>query len=110
MRRVPVLSAAQIAQLPARYVVIIRRGMAPAIGKVQMAWKRPDVRRVAAAMRAARRAERWAAARHGGVAWAVDALAEAFPRFAPFAAQLRAANDTLRAARVHAPGDERQEW
>lgn len=43
-RRVPVLSPSQIAQLPARRVVIIRRGMPPAIGRVQMAWKRHDVR------------------------------------------------------------------
>jgi type IV secretion system protein VirD4 len=53
VRRVPVLSAAQIAGLPARHVVIIRRGMPPAIGKVQMAWRRRDVR---AANRAVRRA------------------------------------------------------
>ncbi|MGH7743662.1 MAG: type IV secretory system conjugative DNA transfer family protein [Candidatus Dormibacteria bacterium] len=51
--RVPVLSPAQIAQLPARHVVIIRRGMAPAVGKVHMAWKRSDVR-------AAQRATAWA--------------------------------------------------
>jgi type IV secretion system protein VirD4 len=51
--RVPVLSPAQIAQLPARHVVIIRRGMAPAVGRVRMAWKRSDVR-------AMRRAIAWA--------------------------------------------------
>jgi type IV secretion system protein VirD4 len=51
--RVPVLSPAQISQLPARHVVIIRRGMAPAVGTVQMAWKRADVR-------AALRATAWA--------------------------------------------------
>jgi type IV secretory pathway TraG/TraD family ATPase VirD4 len=50
--RVPVLSPAQIAQLPARHVVIIRRGMAPAVGTVQMAWTRPEVK-------AARRAQAW---------------------------------------------------
>ena len=44
-RRVPVLSPAQIAQLPAKRVLIIRRGMPPAVGRVQMAWDRPDVRR-----------------------------------------------------------------
>jgi len=44
-RRVPVLSAAQLAQLRFRRVVIIRRGMPPAVGKVQMAWRRSDVRR-----------------------------------------------------------------
>ena len=50
--RIPVLTPAQIAQLPARHVVIIRRGMAPAVGRVQMAWKRSEVR-------AARRAAAW---------------------------------------------------
>jgi hypothetical protein len=63
LRRVPVLSAAQIAQLPARHVVIIRRGMPPAIGRVQMAWKRRDVRRAAAAPRRAYRRKQLAAAR-----------------------------------------------
>ncbi len=60
--RVPVLSPAQIAQLPARHVVIIRRGMAPAVGKVQMAWKRRDVR-------AAQRASAWA---DGTLRWATE--------------------------------------
>ena len=45
-RRVPVLSAAQIAQLPFGKVVIIRRGMPAAIGRVQMAWKRRDVKKL----------------------------------------------------------------
>jgi type IV secretory pathway TraG/TraD family ATPase VirD4 len=43
-RRVPVLSPAQIANLPARRVLVICRGMPPAIGRVKMAWKRPDVK------------------------------------------------------------------
>ena len=43
-RRVPVLSPAQIAQLPARHVLVVRRGMPPAVGRVQLAWKRRDVR------------------------------------------------------------------
>ena len=64
-RRVPVLSAAQIAQLPFGKVVIIRRGMPAAVGRVQMAWKRPDVRRIAADARWAERgtnaARRWLA-------------------------------------------------
>jgi type IV secretion system protein VirD4 len=61
--RVPVLSPAQIAQLPARHVVIIRRGMAPAVGRVHMAWKRSDVRTMRRATTWANRAERWAQAR-----------------------------------------------
>jgi type IV secretory pathway TraG/TraD family ATPase VirD4 len=44
-RRVPVLTAAQIAQLPAGRVMIVSRGMPVTIGTVQMAWKRRDVRR-----------------------------------------------------------------
>ena len=56
-RRVPVLSPAQIAQLPAQRVVIIRRGMPPAIGRVEMAWRRKDVRRVRRFERKMRRVE-----------------------------------------------------
>lgn len=47
VQRVPVLSPGQIAQLPARRVLIVRRGMAPAIGRVRMAWRRHDVKAVA---------------------------------------------------------------
>jgi len=61
-RRVPVLSPAQIAQLPARRVVIIRRGMPPAVGRVQMAWRRRDVRRYRAAVRRLERSARVTAA------------------------------------------------
>ena len=70
--RVPVLSPAQIAQLPARHVVIIRRGMAPAVGTVQMAWKRADVKAARRATAWANRTLRWA------MAWeqAQDRLAE----------------------------------
>ncbi|MBW0091517.1 TraM recognition domain-containing protein [Pseudonocardia sp. KRD-184] len=44
-RRVPVLPAAQLANLPSGRVMLIRRGLAPVIGRVQMAWQRRDVRR-----------------------------------------------------------------
>jgi type IV secretory pathway TraG/TraD family ATPase VirD4 len=71
-QRVAVLPPAQISQLRFAQVVIFRRGLAPAIGSVQMAWKRHDVRTVARQdRRYARRAERqaiWAARRAG---WAV---------------------------------------
>jgi type IV secretion system protein VirD4 len=60
--RVPVLSPAQIAQLPARHVVIIRRGMAPAVGTVEMAWKRADVKAARRAMAWGEWTERWAMA------------------------------------------------
>lgn len=49
---VPVLTPAQIAQLPERRVLIIRRATPAAVGTVRMAWKRRDVR---AAQRADRR-------------------------------------------------------
>jgi type IV secretion system protein VirD4 len=98
VRRVPVLTAAQLAQLPAGRVVVIRRGMPPAIGTVRMAWQRRDVRLAArrlrraecAAERAVRRARRsevrvrrraWAAAlvRRSieGVRGAIDRLNQA---------------------------------
>lgn len=41
---VPVLSPAQIAQLPERRVLIIRRATPAAVGTVRMAWTRRDVR------------------------------------------------------------------
>src|SRR4029450_10753688 len=66
-RRVPVLSAAQIAQLPFGKVVIIRRGMPAAVGRVQMAWNRRDLRRHRRQVRAVARYERWAD-RFGGFA------------------------------------------
>jgi type IV secretory pathway TraG/TraD family ATPase VirD4 len=43
-RRVPVLTQAEIAQLPAGQVLVVRRGMPAALGTAQMAWQRPDVR------------------------------------------------------------------
>ena len=50
------LSPAQIAQLPERRVVIIRRGMPPAVGRVRMAWKRHDVRHASRVLRRMERA------------------------------------------------------
>jgi type IV secretion system protein VirD4 len=44
VRKVPVLSPAQLANLPAGRVVVFRRGMPVVIGRVRMAWKRRDVR------------------------------------------------------------------
>lgn len=44
VRKVPVLEPAQIANLPRGKVVVIRRGMAPVIGRARMAWQRRDVR------------------------------------------------------------------
>ncbi len=44
-RKVPVLSAAQIAQLPPLHVMIVRSGMPVALGKIEPAYRRRDVRR-----------------------------------------------------------------
>jgi hypothetical protein len=52
---VAVLSEGLISQLPAGRVMIVRRGMAPMIGRVTMAWNRADVR---AHQRQTRRAAR----------------------------------------------------
>lgn len=72
-RRVPVLSPAQIANLPAETVVAFRRGMPPVVGKVQMAFRRPDIRAqfvpeaLDVRLRARRDAARaWLARRVGG--------------------------------------------
>lgn len=72
--RVPVLSPAQIAQLPARHVVIIRRGMAPAVGTAQMAWKRRDVRTMQRAMRWTERLEQWDTARERIYDWVAQRI------------------------------------
>ncbi|MBW0114044.1 type IV secretory system conjugative DNA transfer family protein [Pseudonocardia abyssalis] len=45
-RRVPVLSPAQLANLPAGRVVVFRRDMPPVIGRVEQAWRRADVHAV----------------------------------------------------------------
>jgi type IV secretion system protein VirD4 len=57
-RRQQILTEAQLAQLKPGQVVIIGRSMPPAIGRVQMVWRRRDVR---AALRAKHRWERAAA-------------------------------------------------
>jgi type IV secretion system protein VirD4 len=74
-QRVAVLPPAQISQLGFGQVVIFRRGLAPVIGRVEMAWKRRDVRSVARQdRRAVRRHQRsvvWTARRAGWAArWA----------------------------------------
>lgn len=44
-RQVPVLEPAQLANMPQGQVVVFRRGMPPAIGRVRMVWDRRDLRR-----------------------------------------------------------------
>lgn len=46
IRKVPILSGAQIANLPKGYAVVIRRGMPVSIGVTTMAWNRRDIRRI----------------------------------------------------------------
>jgi hypothetical protein len=75
VRRVPVLSPAQIAQLPAGKVLIVRRGMPVAVGTVRMAWKRWDVKAAQQAerreMRRALREIRASQRRDRRLAWAM---------------------------------------
>jgi type IV secretion system protein VirD4 len=52
VRKTPVLSPAQLANLPAGRAVVFSRGMPPVVGRVEKVWERRDVR---AATRAARR-------------------------------------------------------
>jgi hypothetical protein len=51
-RMEPVLSRSQIASMPEQHALVIKNKMAPMLGRVQMAWKRPDVK-------ATQRAARW---------------------------------------------------
>jgi type IV secretion system protein VirD4 len=90
--RVAVLSPAQVAQLPAGRAIVIRRGMPLAIGRVQMAWKRRDVRAVARSMR-------WAKRRCAARARAADmldrtgtALVELGPHLSKLASEVRTDN------------------
>jgi type IV secretion system protein VirD4 len=71
VRRVPVLSGAQIAQLPATRVVVYRPDMPVAVGKAPMAWNRRDVRLDNLHDRSERAADTWRQIR----AWASPRLA-----------------------------------
>jgi type IV secretion system protein VirD4 len=51
VRKTTVLSPAQLANLPAGRVVVFRRGMPPAVGRVAMVWRHRDVRAPARAAR-----------------------------------------------------------
>ncbi|WP_340686359.1 type IV secretory system conjugative DNA transfer family protein [Amycolatopsis coloradensis] len=58
-QRVPVLTPGQISQLPELHAVIVRRGMPVAIGKLQMAWKRRDVKAIERRARHSELLMRW---------------------------------------------------
>ena len=45
-RQVPVLPPSTLANMPPGQVVVFRRGMLPAIGRVEMVWQRKDLRKV----------------------------------------------------------------
>lgn len=97
LRKVPVLSPGQISQLPAMHAVIIRRGMPASVGRLQMAWKRRDVKAVARAERWAVRVEWWI---EQWGEWAVRADAAAERIEAWFTARAAARRDKRKAARA----------
>ncbi|MBO4236837.1 type IV secretory system conjugative DNA transfer family protein [Pseudonocardia alni] len=114
VRKVPVLAPAQIANLPAGRVVVIRRGIAPVIGRARMAWKRPDVlrrirlmARVAAESRRHRRNEAvrvWADAQ---LERALVVLAARWPaRFGELAERVRSSNRMFAELRAIRRGDD----
>ncbi len=71
VRRAPVLSPRSSRSCPPGRVVVIRRGMPPAIGTVAMAWQRRDVRHAARrAYRVERAAERAVGRARRSVVWA----------------------------------------
>lgn len=90
--RVAVLSPAQVAQLPAGRAIVIRRGMPPAIGRVQMAWKRRDVRAVARSMRWAKRRCSARARAADALDWTATALVELGPHLSKTASEVRTDN------------------
>ncbi|TNC20893.1 type IV secretory system conjugative DNA transfer family protein [Amycolatopsis alkalitolerans] len=106
LRKVPVLSPGQISQLPAMHAVIVRRGMPASVGRLQMAWKRRDVKAAARAERRAVLAERWIA-RWGEWAVRADAVAERIEAW--FAARAADRRDKRRAAGVAVPTQDRTE-
>ncbi|WP_158634444.1 type IV secretory system conjugative DNA transfer family protein [Amycolatopsis sp. WAC 01375] len=99
-QRVPVLSPGQISQLPELHAVIVRRGMPAAIGRLQMAWKRRDVKAIERRWRYAELMIRWADRRELWLTKAgafVDMLAD---RVEPWVARAQDWAATRRAARV----------
>jgi type IV secretory pathway TraG/TraD family ATPase VirD4 len=107
VRKAPVLAPAQIANLPAGRVLVIRRGIPPVIGRVQMAWRRRDVR---AHRRAANQADSTGrrqelvdvvtASRDRFLQLVLSLLAKRWPdRFGATAGQLRDSNHMFRELR-----------
>jgi type IV secretion system protein VirD4 len=113
-RRVPVLTGAQIAQLPPGRVLVIRRDMPVALGRVQMAWKRRDVRREARRAEIERLnalwAERWQQFRDWATPHVLAAakwVAAQAARVAEAAHQIRAGRAIQRITRTHPKATDR---
>ncbi|MFC4950778.1 type IV secretory system conjugative DNA transfer family protein [Pseudonocardia sp. GCM10023141] len=108
VRKVPVLSAAQLASLPPGRVMVIRRGIPPVIGRVQMAWRRRDVRAHKRAMGRVDRVAEWRqradlarAVRDLLVERVLSVLAKRWPgRFGTAAGRVRDANAMFREVRA----------
>ncbi|HEY3479864.1 MAG TPA: type IV secretory system conjugative DNA transfer family protein [Streptomyces sp.] len=78
-QRVPVLSPGEISQLPELHAVVVRRGMAVAVGRLQMAWKRRDVKALARAEAREAFIQRWLDRHDAATTWlagVVDTLAD----------------------------------
>jgi hypothetical protein len=103
--RVPVLTPAQIAQLPKGRVLVIRRDLPPVVGRVEQARKRSDVRGVKRrnrrAARAEKRAQVWGHRAEVARRLARD-LVDAFGEMAEEIAQLWAQWQQRRAQRTSA--------
>ncbi|WP_147397299.1 type IV secretory system conjugative DNA transfer family protein [Amycolatopsis panacis] len=112
-RKVPVLSPGQISQLPPMTAVIVRRGMPASVGKLQMAWKRRDVKAAARTERHGEVAERWIRRRDEfaiRVAAFVDGLAEQIePWMDRVQTWFARRAEARRAARGEVGGPERRE-
>jgi hypothetical protein len=101
-QRVPVLTAGEISQLPELHAVVVRRGMAVAVGKLRMAWRRHDVKALARAERREAFVARWSVRHEVATTWlaaVVDALAD---RVEPWMAKAEHWAATRKAARAAA--------
>jgi len=102
-QRVPVLTPAQISQLRFGRVLILRRGMAPAIGRTRMAWTRRDVRTYRAVLRWSARATATAAAARRFAAWTVRTWDAAVLVFRPVITRVQVRYGMWRSRRADRP-------
>ncbi|SFW50440.1 type IV secretory system conjugative DNA transfer family protein [Amycolatopsis australiensis] len=104
-QRVPVLTPGEISQLPELHAVVVRRGMAVAIGRLQMAWKRRDVKALARAERREAFTARWSQRHDAATTWlamVVDTLADLVEPWMAKAEQWAADRKAARAAKAAA--------